>query len=113
MSVAKGIAERILAPVPADRAFYFYEDLGRPLDSSASSLKDFGTKLKTVELPSLEFHLKRGDFEKWVYMLGDGELAKSFVRLRETGVTGEKLRAELVRVVQTRIRQLQRPAVKK
>jgi hypothetical protein len=104
---------RILDPVSSDRAFYFYADLGRPLGAVASSLKEFGSLLKTVEVGSVEFHLKRGDFEKWVQMLGDGDLAKSLAKLREGGPTGDKLRAEIVRVVQTRVRQLQRPSAKK
>jgi hypothetical protein len=108
MSVAKGLAERILAPVNPERAFYFYVDIGMPIDAVANSLKDFGEKLKTVEMKSLEFHLGRGDFEKWVYMLGDPELAKSMVKLKGSGFTGPKLRSELVRSVQTRVRQLQR-----
>jgi hypothetical protein len=99
---------RILEPVSAERAFYFYADIGRPLGVIASGLKEFGSQLKTVEVASLEFHLKRGDFEKWVQMLGDADLASNLAKLREGGLAGEKLRAELVRVVQTRVRQLQR-----
>ena len=104
---------RALEHVSSDRAFYFYADIGKPLGVIASSLKEFGAVLKTVEHPSLDFHLKRGDFEKWVTMLGDGELVKSLARLREGSMGGEKLRTELVRVVQTRVRQLQRPSSKK
>jgi len=99
---------RILEPVSAERAFYFYVDVGRPLGVIASGMKEFGSQLKTVEVASLEFHLKRGDFEKWVQMLGDADLASNLAKLREGGLAGEKLRAELVRVVQTRVRQLQR-----
>jgi hypothetical protein len=108
MSVAKGLAERILSPVSQERSFYFYLDEGRPLDSVGRSLKEFGEILKAVDVKSLEFHSGRGDFEKWVYMLGDVELSKSLVKLRSSGFKGEKLRSELVRVVQTRVRQLQR-----
>jgi hypothetical protein len=108
MSVAKGLAERILSPVSQERSFYFYLDEGRPLDSVARSLKEFGEILKTVDVKSLEFHSGRGDFEKWVYMLGDVELSKSLVKIRSSGFKGEKLRSELVRVAQTRVRQLQR-----
>jgi len=107
MSSSKATS-RILEPVSPERAFYFYADIGRPLGVIASGLKEFGSLLKTVEVASLEFHLKRGDFEKWVQMLGDADLANSLVRLREGGLSGEKLRAELVRIVQTRVRQLQR-----
>ena len=110
MSVAKGLADRILAPVSHERAFFFYTEVGRPLDAVAHSLKEFGEKLKTVDMKSLQFHLERGDFEKWVYMLGDAELAKSLVKLKKANYAGEKLRAELVRVVQTRVKQLQRSA---
>jgi hypothetical protein len=104
----KGAAVRILQPVPPDRAFYFYSEIGKSLGAVASSLKEFGTLLKTVEGQSLEFHTNRGDFENWVFMLGDGELARGLARLKEGNMKGEKLRAELVRVVQTRIKQLQK-----
>ena len=112
MSVAKGMAERILAPVSRERSFYFYIDVGIPTDAAATSLKDFGEKVKTVDIRSIEFHLGRGDFEKWIYMLGDPELAKALVRLKGSGVSGEKLRAELLRQIRTRVRQLQRSATK-
>jgi hypothetical protein len=112
VSVAKGLAQRILSPVNPERAFYFFADIGMPIDAVAHSLKEFGEKLKTVDVKSLEFHLGRGDFERWVYMLGDAELVKAMVKLRGLVLSGEKLRAELVRSVQTRVRQLQRSTVK-
>jgi hypothetical protein len=110
--VAKGLAEKILAPVNPERSFYFYAGMGEPVGTSASSLKEFVEKAKTVQAKSLEFHLGRGDFENWVYMLGDPELVKGLVRVRGSGLNGERLRAELVRVVQTRVRQLQRSVSK-
>ena len=108
VSVAKGLAERILAPVSPERAFYFYTGIGEPTDAVAKSLKEFVERAKGVQAKSIEFHLGRGDFENWALMLGDTELVKSLVKLRGSGLSGEKLRAELVRVVQTRVRQLQR-----
>jgi hypothetical protein len=45
-------------------------------------------------------------------MLGDGELAKSLIKVRDANYSGEKLRTELVKTVQTRIHQLKRPAPK-
>jgi hypothetical protein len=113
MSIAKGLAEKILSPVPSDKAFHFYLAEGKPLGVSSSDLKDFGSKLKTVDVVSLEFHTKRGDFEKWVYMLGDGELTKSLMRLREANFSEKRLRSELVKLVQTRVRQLQKPQMKR
>ena len=108
VSVAKGLAERILAPVNQERAFYFYAGIGEPTGDSAKSLRELVERAKGVPLKSLEFHLGRGDFENWVYMLGDPELVKALVKLRGSGASGEKLRGELVRVVQTQVRQLQR-----
>jgi alpha-amylase len=104
---------RALEPVPPDRAFYFYSDIGRPLGVVASSLKEFGALVKTVDASSLEFHLGREDFERWILMLGDGDLVKSLGKVRESKLAGEKLRAELVRVIQTRVKQLQRAPSRK
>ena len=106
-------SSRALDTVPSERAFYFYSEIGKPLGIIASSLKEFGAVIKSLEPSSIEFHLRRGDFEKWVHMLGDGELATSLAKLGEGSLRAEKLRAELVRVVQTRIRQLQRQPSKK
>lgn len=99
--------------VPPEKAFYFYYDIGKPLGVVANSLREFGALVKTVEVQSLEFHSKRGDFERWIAMLGDGDLSKAMVKIKEGGLKGEKLRAELVRVVQTRVRQLQRVPTRK
>jgi len=112
VSVAKGLAEKILSPVNPERAFYFYAGMGEPIGVTANSLREFGEKVKMVQAKSIEFHLGRGDFENWVYMLGDPELVKSLVKVRGSGLGGEKLRAELLRVVQTRVRQLQRSVAK-
>ncbi len=113
MSVAKGLAGKVLASVQSDKSFHFYFDIGMPMDVSATSLKEFGAKLKTVNVKSLEFHVKRGDFEKWVYFLGDGELTKSLIKIRDKNLSGEKLRTELVKVVQTRVGQLESAALAK
>jgi hypothetical protein len=113
VSSTKAASARILEPVPPERAFYFYAEVGRPVGTVASSLKEFGGALKTVEVGSLEFHLQRGDFERWVTMLGDNDLARSVSGMKQLHLTGEKLRSELVRVVQTRVRQLQRTPSKK
>jgi hypothetical protein len=111
--MSKGGSSRILEPVSSDRAFYFYAGMGRPLGLVANSLKEFGALIKSVDVGSLEFHLGREDFEKWVFMLGDTDLVKSLARIREGKLSGEKLRSELVRVVQTRVRQLQKVSEKR
>ena len=56
MSVAKGLAERILSPVSQERSFYFYLDEGRPLDVVARS-RPFVTR--TVQ-PHVVAHIAEG-----------------------------------------------------
>jgi hypothetical protein len=110
---ARGSAKGILADVPPDRAFFFYVALDHPTGVSATGLESFAEKAQKVDPRSLEFHLQRGDFEKWVYMLGDAELAKRLIKLRNDKPSGENLRIELVKAVRTRVKQLRKPAPSK
>jgi len=69
--------EKILRAVPRDEAFYFYEEVGKPVGYVATSLVDFRDKINTVRWSSLVFHLRRKDFENWIKgIIGDSELAK-------------------------------------
>jgi uncharacterized protein DUF5752 len=98
----------ILRSVPPENAFYFYKSIGTPTGTAARSLTEFLGVLRTAENASLQFHLGRGDFEKWVRMLGDDTLAKQIAGLREKRLREEQLREQLVDSVRTRINQLQR-----
>ena len=80
--------------------FYFYIDIGDYTGMSASSYEDFLTCIKKVKAKSLSFHLKRGDFEKWVLdVLKDEELAKKIGKLRNKKLQGQALRNRLYRTV--------------
>jgi hypothetical protein len=92
---SKESAKEILAETSSDKAFHFYADMEKPLNLDANGLKDFAEKTEIVELASLEFHLQRGDFEKWFTSLGDAELAKKMALLKASGMLGEPLRAKL------------------
>ena len=100
--VSKEKAAEILAYLPVDRSFHFYADIGKPLNIYAASLGDFCEKLAKTDDSSLEFHLSRGDFEAWFASLGDTELAKRALLLREQKVVGEKLRNKLCQDVKNR-----------
>jgi len=56
----------ILRTVPREKAFYFFTSIGNYSGVSAASLKEFVEKVNEVNIKSLEFHLYRGDFEKWL-----------------------------------------------
>jgi hypothetical protein len=72
--------------------------LGDYTGQVATSLEDFVDMLRTVDLKSVEFHMERQDFEKWVRIVfGDEELAQ-IIHLRSIFV-GENLRKELIAAI--------------
>ena len=97
--INKEKAAAILSYAPHDKAFNFYKSVGNPLNVHAHNLRDFTVKIYRVDIASLEFHLKRGDFESWFKSLGDEELAKKMELLKRRELTGEDLRKRLHAVV--------------
>ncbi len=97
---------KILRTVSLTEAFHFFTDIGHYDGKSATSLADFSDKLKTVTLKSIEFHFKRGDFERWIReTLGDDYLAYGMGGIDKT-VHGEALRTALHRTVENRLHYL-------
>lgn len=91
--------------VPREKAFYFFTSIGNYSGASASSLKEFMEKVNAVNVKSLEFHMYRGDFEKWVSeVLQDGELSADIRRLQRLNLMGEPLRNQLFLTVSRRLR---------
>jgi len=87
-----------------DQAFYFYNAIGRPNGKVAGDLKQFSEILKTVEIESINFHLHREDFEKWLGAIGEGKLAAEVSKLRMGALAGEPCRKELCRMVEAHLR---------
>jgi alpha-amylase len=89
------------------RGFFFYMDEGTPLGLVAKGYKDFYEAVQRVSEVSLEFHLKRGDFEKWfAQVFGDVELAGSIRQLRGRRLKGKALRTALASLMRRRIEQI-------
>jgi hypothetical protein len=99
-------AGEILAYLPVERSFHFYADIGKPLDVYATSLQDFCDKVLKVDAGSIEFHINRGDFEAWLTELGDIELARKTLLVREQKMVGENLRQKLYEIVKNRYEEL-------
>jgi hypothetical protein len=98
---------RILRTVPREKAFYFFSSIGNYAGESAVSLKEFMEKINGVSMKSLEFHLYRGDFEKWVIeVLEDKKLADDIWKLQKANVFGDNLRNQLYGVVSKRYKEL-------
>ncbi len=100
--LSKEKATTILAYLPMEKSFHFYADVGKPLNVYAASLGDFCDKILKIDLSSIEFHMKRGDFEAWFAGLGDAELARKTLLVREEKMAGENLRRKLHEVVKNR-----------
>src|SRR5260370_1286264 len=94
--------ERILRDVRPEEAFYFFAEVGKPTGTSATSLNDFIEKLRSVEIQSIEFHTGRGDFERWIQMLGDDTLSGQLAKIREDGPSPDDVRKRTMDVLEAR-----------
>jgi len=108
--VDKQLAQKILSTVPPEKAFYFYYELDQYSGVHADNLNDFANKIPNLDTKCLDFHLSRGDFEKWIHSLGDVELSRKLELLRLKRLSGENLRKTLQETVNSRIAQLTRIA---
>lgn len=100
-------SSKALRTVPREKAFYFFTSIGNYTGVNAASLSEFLEKIRDVNVKSLEFHLSRGDFEKWVATtLEDKELAAWIRDLQNQRLTGDLLRMRLSLLVSRRLKQL-------
>ena len=98
---------RILRKLGNDEAFYFFTAIGNCTGQSANSLEEFLSRVKEINEKSLEFHLFREDFEKWVFStIGDARLAEDIKLLRAQEVAGNDLRGRLSLLVSKRLKEL-------
>jgi hypothetical protein len=105
-ATAKSTAEKILAPVPYANGFHFFTSIGVYTGETAISLEHFTREIQTIPLESIEFHNKRGDFQKWIAStLGDDELAEE-IGCFEKNLSGEALRKRLLTVLNARVNDL-------
>ena len=99
--------QKILRKVLREKAFYFFSSIGNYIGESAASLEEFVGKIREVNPKSIEFHLYRGDFEKWVdEVLGDTGLAEKIRELRNQKLIGENLQNQFYQTVLKRYNEL-------
>jgi hypothetical protein len=98
---------QILRTLSRENSFYFFTSVGNYTGQRAISLREFGNKIGEVETSSLEFHLYRGDFEKWIIeVLEDKELARRISDLKHLEPVGNALRDQLLFTVSKRLEEL-------
>lgn len=91
---------RILRTLPREKAFYFFTSIGNYTGESAISFKEFMDKVNEVSVKSLEFHLYRGDLEKWMAeTLEDQELTREIENLRNQNYSGTALKEQLYNIL--------------
>jgi len=95
-----------VAAVVADEPFLFYTGAGEKYYTGTMvwGLRAFAKAIAKISSKSLEFHIKRGDFEKWAEKsLQDAMLAKELEKTTLTKLKGEELRKALVNLLKRRL----------
>ena len=94
---------RAIVPLPLNMRFNFYVTLGQPTGESAGSIKEFHDLVSQVNVASLEFHIVRGDFEKWFRTaVGERGLADEFAKISKTCLKGEDLKKSIVKAIEAK-----------
>jgi hypothetical protein len=102
--LSKASIAKILRTLSHQEAFYFCTEVGKSTGYAAYSLLDFCNKLRVVDVKSLSFHAKRGDFDRWIRLtLDDPEFASKIGTI--SGYEGN-LRNEMYRMVYNRLKEL-------
>ena len=98
----------ILRIVPPNYAFYFFTDIGQYTNRCSACLADFCNAVQIIDVKSVEFHFKRGDFAKWIReSLGDKELANEIEGVNKT-IRGEELRTRIHQTLEARLTKLKK-----
>lgn len=101
-------AERLLVRLPPENVFLFYKGVGVSVGKSASSLPEFAQTIRDLEEESIEFHLDRGDFEKWITFIGDHSLSSRVSEIKNLGLRGPNLRDRLYSTIKSRVDELEK-----
>lgn len=98
----------LLAPLPANKQFYFHIYDQEPAVRPAASLWEFRQALSNLSVKTIKFHLERHDFEKWLKeVIHDEELARQIRKLSGRKLSDEQLREDLQATVANRFDELE------
>lgn len=98
---------RTLRTLSRENAFYFFTSVGNYTGHRAMSMEEFANKIRKVQTNSLEFHLYRGDFEKWAdEVLEDNILTERIGAVKLLKPIGNAIRDQLDFTVTKRLEEL-------
>jgi Family of unknown function (DUF5752) len=92
--------------VSQEQAFYFYKGIGQPLNVSSRSMSEFADIVQDIDPTSVQFHVERGDFERWFRLLGEQALANQISGLRGKDISPQELRSEIGLTVGLRVKEI-------
>ncbi|MDH5450621.1 MAG: DUF5752 family protein [Candidatus Bathyarchaeota archaeon] len=105
-------AKRMLRQLPTEKGFTFFYEFARPTQWAVHSLYEFQSTLKVADPKSIQFHMERRDFARWLHqVVGDEKMAEELNKLSNAKLTSGSLRRKIISVVKRRIRQLEKMAV--
>ena len=97
---------KLLRTVENGKWFFFNITNGRYAGRTARSLTDAYSILKTIDVKSITFHFRRGDFQRWIQnIIGDIELSKRMRKIPRN-TRDEELRSDLTKLLNERIIEL-------
>ena len=98
-----------IATLTANEPFLFCTSMGEENFTGVMSwsLKGFIKALKTVDVKAVEFHNRRGDFERWAqHSLQDEDLSGQLKEIRASKQKGEMLKKAIITEAEKRFRKL-------
>ncbi len=104
-------AKRLLRRLPAGMGFTFSYEFARSSGLTVHSLNEFCSALKTIEVSSIQYHIERGDFERWLsQVVGDDKLADQIATVNSSKrkLKGEALRKKVLAITERRLKQLKK-----
>lgn len=98
----------LIAPLSANRQFYFHAQSGEQHIRPAASLWEFSQVLPRLSAKTLRYHLSRKDFERWLRdVIRDEELARQIRILEHREMPDEVLKQNLCDAVNQRFSDLE------
>jgi alpha-amylase len=104
-------AKRLLRRLPTGMGFTFSYDFARSSSLTVHSLDEFYSALKTIKVSSIQYHIERGDFERWLsQVVGDDELADQIAKVNSSKrkLKGEALRRRIIAITERRLKELKK-----
>ena len=96
------------AMLPEAVRFYFCDVTGKYLGFTAANLCEFREALYKIPIESLQYHLCRGDFERWIReVISNDDLAYQIGSILPQELTGAGLRQKLISLVSEWCRELE------